>query len=407
MYIQRTLSDSVRQASATFPAVLICGPRQVGKTTLFKALMEDGRKLISLDDLAIRAQAIENPALFLQRNPPPICIDEIQYAPELLSYIKMHIDQNRTLGAFWLTGSQQFQLMKGVSESLAGRVAVLNLLGLSQSERFGFGPSANPFVPTLGCLESAQSNPKFSNLDQIYGRIWRGSFPELELNGAMDHRTFYASYVQTYVQRDVRDLAQVGDELSFLKFLRVAAARSGQLLNYADMARDADISPVTAKAWISILRTTGLVYLLQPYFQNINKRMVKAPKLYFMDTGLCSYLGEWTSPQSLEAGAMSGHIFETYVVSEILKSFIHAGEEPPVYGYRDRDQKEIDLLIWRDGLLHPVEIKKSANPTSAAIRHFSALEKSGIKIGHGAVICLIQNRLALSETVDAIPVSYI
>jgi len=237
----------------------------------------------------------------------------------------------------------------------------------------------------------------------LYEHIWRGSFPALHTAAPPDRELFYASYLQTYLQRDVRDLAQVGDLMAFTRFLRSAAARTAQLLNLTDMARDVGISPNTARHWLSILEATGLVWLLEPYHSNLSKRLVKTPKLYFLDTGLAAYLTQWSSPATLEAGAMSGAIFETWVVSEILKSWWHNGRQAPFYYYRDRDQKEIDLLIVRDGRLHPVEIKKTAQPGKETVRHFGTLAKLGLEVGTGAVVCLVPERLPVTATVEAIP----
>jgi hypothetical protein len=324
--------------------------------------------------------------LFLQRFRPPLIIDEIQYAPELLPLIKMSIDQDRTPGRFWLTGSQQFQVMKGVSESLAGRVAVLQLSGFTRRELLD-KPQSGPFIPTLDSLEQSGKGESLT-LDQLYQQIWRGSLPGLHGALEVDRDLFLSSYVQTYLQRDIRDLAHVGNELAFLRFLKAAAARTGQLLNLADLSRDSDISQVTAKHWLSILVASGLVYLLVPWHSNLTKRLVKTPKLYFLDTGIATWLTSWSSAATLEAGAMSGAILETWVVSELVRGWWHQGREAPLYFYRDKDQKEIDVLIHWDGKLYPLEIKKSAQPGPDATRHFSTVEGLGEVRGNGAVLCL-------------------
>lgn len=331
-------------------------------------------------------------------------IDEIQYAPELLPHIKMAVDERRRSGMFWLTGSQPFHLMRGVSESLAGRVAVVQLLGFSHREILGKGAEAYPaFLPTPAVLESLQASSFPLDARQLYNLIWRGSFPAMAANPEMDRDLFYGSYVQTYVQRDVRDLARVGDELAFLRFLRAAAARTGQLLNVAELARDADVAPNTAKSWLSILETSGLVYLLQAWHNNVTKRLVKTPKLYFLDTGLCAYLTQWSSPETLEAGAMSGAIFETWVMVELLKSYWHHGRQAPFCYFRNKDQREVDLLIESDGVLYPVEFKKSASPSRDALRGMIALENLGVSVGPGAVVCMVPQALPLSRKVVAVP----
>ncbi len=374
MYVPRTLEAFFSRADEQFPILLIVGPRQVGKTTFLQHISEAGRTYVTLDDPNLVMLAKEDPKLFLERFPPPVLIDEIQYAPELLPIIKMSVDRNRKAGQYWLTGAQQFHLMKGVSESLAGRVGIVNLLGLSLKEQLNFGAQVRPFLPTLQFFQDGENNSIQIGLKEVFRHIWRGSFPALSLNSAMDRDLFFSSYVQTYIQRDVRDLAKVGDEQSFLRFLRTTAARTGQLLNFADLARDCDVSAPTAKSWLSILQTSGLIYLLEPFHSNFTKRLIKTPKLYFLDTGLCSYLTDWSSPETLEAGAMNGAIFETFVVSEIIKSYWHNGKHAPIFYYRDKDKKELDLLISQDQTLYPIEIKKSASPKKEFIQSFSVLE---------------------------------
>lgn len=406
MYIYRTLENFFINASQHFPVLLLTGARQVGKTTFLQHLCGKERSYITLDNPMLRSLAKQDPGLFLQRFIYPLLIDEIQYAPELLPFIKMAVDSEHKPGMFWLTGSQQFHLMKGVSESLAGRVGVINILGLSNREINGLGINNYPFLPTQKQLSTIAGNinTKPATLQGLYRKIWRGSFPALALHKEIDRNLFYSSYVQTYLQRDIRDLAKVGDEMAFLRFLRAAAARTGQLLNMTDMSRDANVSTNTAKSWLSILQASGIVYLLEPYHTNVSKRMVKTPKLYFLDTGLVSYLTEWSSPETLEAGAMSGAILETWILAEILKSFWHNGEPAPLYYYRDKDKKEIDLLIIRDGTIYPLEFKKSSSPTRDDVRHFGVLEKLNMPVGDGGVICLTDRVIPLTEKNQAIPV---
>lgn len=402
MYVLRTLEEYLRRASRQLPVVLVTGPRQVGKTTLLRHLCGKDRTYVTLDDpLALRL-AREDPALFFQSFPPPVLLDEVQHAPQLLPQIKLIVDRDRRPGHFWLTGSQHFHLMKGVSESLAGRVGVLRLLGLSRGEQAGEARPCRPFTPSSP-LRYRRSRAESPTLTVFYRRIWRGSFPSIALSARADRDLFYGSYVQTYLQRDIRDLAQVGDEMALLRFLRATAARTAQILNTADLARDAGVAPNTAKAWLSVLQASGLVYLLEPYHTNLTKRLVKAPKLYFLDTGLCAYLTQWTSPETLEAGAMSGAILETWVLSELLKSYWHNGLDAPFTYYRDKDQKEIDLLVLRDGVLHPVEIKKSASPTPRDAGHFATLDRLGQPVGQGAVICLVERPIPLTAKVQAVP----
>lgn len=401
MFIERALESIVKEVSKTFPVLLVTGPRQVGKTTLLKHIADDKRKYVSLDDPVARSLAINEPSLFLQRYEPPVIIDEIQYAPELLPYIKMHVDRNKKNGDFWLTGSQMFQMMKGVSESLAGRVGIIPMQGLSLSELNNI-PN-EPYTTDIGRLVDRLSYVKKMSLREIYDIIHKGSMPALQTTEQSIER-FYASYVDTYVHRDIRDLTQVADEMQFQRFLTACAARTSQMVNYSELAKDVGISSPTAKSWLSILVTSGIVILVEPYFNNALKRIVKAPNMYFMDTGLCAYLTRWTTSESLEISAMSGAFFETFVVSEIIKSYLNEGRRPPVYYYRDSDQKEIDLVIEENGKLQPIEIKKSANPKKNAGRHFRVLHRTGKEVLTGSVICMSDDLLPITEANWAVPI---
>ena len=407
MSIERTLTDTLLKTAETFPVVLLTGPRQVGKTTLLLACKPKEMGYVSFDDPAMRQLAKEDPDLFLQRFKPPVMLDEIQYVPELFSYIKMAVDQSRKPGQFWMTDSQQFPLMRNVSETLAGRVGILKLLGLSMAEQNGNATKSSPFLPVKAILEERTKYTKVLQVKELFQRIWTGSFPKIALDPDIEHDIFYSSYIQTYIQRDVRDLARVGDETAFMNFIRATAARTGQLLNMADLARDADVDPKTAKSWLSILQTSGLVYLLEPYHTNLTKRLVKAPKLYFLDTGLCSYLTKWTSAAALEAGAMAGHILETFLFAELLKSYWHTGKEAYFTFYRDKDKKEIDVLIEQDGMLYPLEFKKTARPHKMMAKQFAILDKLNLPRGHGGILCLTQNWLPITDKVDAIPAAFI
>lgn len=405
---QRTLAESVQEITKHFPVLLITGPRQVGKTTLFELCAESERGYVTLDDLDVRQLAKTDPGLFIQTYPPPIIIDEIQYAPELLSYIKIAVDQAKTNGLYWLTGSQKFNLMQGISESLAGRVAVLDLLGLSQAEKNNRAKLVEPFLPTLSWVDNVEkAKPITRDLHEVYQQIWLGSFPRLVDSGPSIRNIFYSSYVQTYIQRDVKSILAITDELRFYKFISILAARTGQILNINEVARDAEIDNKTAKAWLSLLETSGLIYLLKPYHSNLTKRLVKSPKLYFLDTGLCCYLTKWIDSKSLEAGALSGAILETYIVSELLKSYWHNGLESSFYYYRDFDQKEIDLIIETGDYLYPVEFKKSGTPSKSYSKNFNILEKINKKVGHGAIICFVKKPVPLSNNVIAIPIDYL
>lgn len=408
MYIQRTLELTLMKASSSFPVIMISGPRQIGKTTLLQHCSEPNRRYVTLDDLNERILAKSDPELFFKRHVPPILIDEVQYAPELFTYIKIICDRERKAGLFWLTGSQKFHLMENISESLAGRVAILDLLGLSQSEIFGHASESQPVLPSNQWLDNARKYAvKEFPLMEVYQKIWRGSFPQVALQSGIDRDLFYSSYIQTYIQRDVREITNITNEMGFYDFLRAVAARTGQLLNYADLARDVDINHRTVKDWLNILETSGIIYLLRPYHTNVVNRLVKTPKLYFLDTGLCAYLTRWQSVESLEAGAMSGNILETYVFIEILKSYWYHGKQAYFNFYRDKEDREVDLIIDQNNSLYPIEIKKTASPVKNAPSNFNFLSGLNKNIGHGMVICLTEKDIPLSRTVDAVPVGYL
>lgn len=392
------------RASTQFPVLLLTGPRQVGKTTLLEYLCEKGRHYVTLDDLALRALARDDPDLLLQRFPPPVLIDEIQYAPQLLPSIKRHVDRRRNPGAFWLTGSQQLHMMKDITETLAGRVALVNLLGFSRREKDRRPHDLEPFLPTRELVEQRAESGGTTSLGSVYHEIWSGSFPALGVGQIKDRDLFYRSYVQTYLERDVRDLIQVGNMESFRRFLKASAARTGGMLNYSDLARDAGVSVNTARQWMSVLVASFQVYLIQPYHTNVTKRLAKTAKLYFLDTGLCAYLTEWSSPETLEAGPMSGALLETYVFTEILKSWWHRMCEATIYYYRNKDGREIDFLISRDGKLFPLEVKKSTRVDRGAYKQFSPLRRLKQNVGPGAVVCLYPQVLPIDEENMSVPV---
>ena len=401
MYIKRTAEDVIKKLSNQFKVVLVTGARQVGKSTLLKHC-DKNRNYVSLDDLTEREMAINEPKLFLENHKAPLIIDEIQYAPNLLSYIKLIVDNSEEKGQYWLTGSQQFHLMKNISESLAGRVGIIDLMGFSLAE-ISQHSNNKPFFPSNEYIENRKTNHKDYSTSEIFNFIYNGSYPALNNNDNIDRDLFYSAYLRTYIERDIRDLSSISNEMKFLNFIRVIAARTGQVLKYSEIAKEVDISEPTAKNWLSILISSNLVYLLQPYYKNITKRMTKMPKLYFLDTGLCAYLTGWSSPEVIQKGAMNGAFFETFVISEILKSYRHNGERPLIYWYRDKQQKEIDLLIEKNGKLHPIEIKLTSNPNKSMIKNFSILEYTT----QGALICTKEKDMLLTENVSIIPVSYI
>lgn len=414
MYIKRAIEDTVIKVSSMFPVLLVTGPRQVGKTTMLQNLSTSERKYVTLDDPDVRYLAKRDPALFMQRYAPPVLIDEIQYAPELLPYIKMYVDVEKQKGSIWITGSQAFHLMKDASESLAGRVGIINLLGLSDAEIYHY--ESTPYTTEPARLMDRVNSARERNLNEIYSRIFRGSMPELYAEPNMDWETYYRSYVNTYLQRDIRNLSQVADEMDFYHFMTVAAAHTSKPLIYEELASASGISAPTAKKWLSILISSHVVALVQPYYNNVLKRVVKMPLLHFLDTGLAAYLLRWSNPEALEKGAMSGAFFETYVFTEIYKSYLNAGKEPPIFYYRDKDQKEIDLLIYQNGILSPIEIKKSASPNKAATKNFhvlvpiqepkkfGGLDELKVTLGTGNVICMAQDLLPLDEQNWRVPI---
>lgn len=407
MYYKRHAEESLRKLSSMFGAVLVTGARQVGKTTLLKDIA-DGAAYVTLDDPLQLSGAARQSGTFFKDNPPPVFVDEIQYAPNLFPQIKIILDREKKKGQFYLSGPQQFKMMKNVSESLAGRLGILNLPGLSLRELSGVSFNI-PFLPTDEYFAQRKNDTAKTSYSDVWRIIQRGCMPELCANPGYDWQMFYAAYVKTYIERDVRDLTQVGDEVKFLQFMTVAASRTGQLLNIASLANHVGISQPTAERWLSIMVTSNLIYLLAPYHNNITKRTVKTPKLYFLDTGLAAYLTRWSTPDVLKTGAMAGAFFETFVISEIIKSYCNKGVlEFPLYFYRDRDGNEIDLLIEDGGTLYPIEIKKHADPDRPDVLKFSILDKiPGINRGQGGVVCLYDRLVTLAGDDKAIPVTFI
>ena len=407
MYRKRLAESAVKKLTEMFGAVLVAGPRQVGKTTMLKNNAENAR-YVTLDDVVERMAAIESGRTFFSDNPPPVFVDEIQKAPNLFEQIKMYLDRDKSKGMFFMCGSQQFRMMKGVSETLSGRIGLITLLGYSLREMLG-AYIATPFIPTEAYFSTRARQPMLEDQNDVWNILHRGSMPELYENPDFDWQMFYGAYLKTYIERDVRELTDVGDVVKFTRFMVAVAAMTANLINVSSLARDVGVSQPTAERWLSILVASNIVYLLQPYHNNITKRAIKTPKLYFLDTGLAAYLLKWTSPDVLKRGAMAGAFFETYVVSEIIKSYYNNGVlEPPLYFYRDKEMNEIDLLIEDNGALYPIEIKRHADPSKKDIAAFAVLDKlPDITRGNGGVICLYDKLVSLSPTDKIIPLKMI
>lgn len=404
MYVNRIMEKRIQQMAEHFPVILVCGARQVGKTTMLKKIAEEKGNVqyVTLDYPRLRQLAKEDPELFLNQYKDPVIIDEIQYAPELLPFIKIKVDEKRENGMYFLTGSQMFHMMNKASESLAGRVGILHMFSLSRAETEGRENA--PFHPAKIGQVYSEDTPT-----DIFDKILRGGMPRVVTDSGLSAEDFYESYVQTYVERDVRELVNVRDEGKFMRFISCAAARTSQEVNLTDMAKDVEIDKKTADAWLSILVSSGIVVLLMPYSKNTIKRIVKRPKLYFMDTGLACYLSMWNNARALEVSAMAGAMFETYVISEIIKSYANNGLDvrSRLTYYRDNNGREIDLLIMENGRIYPVEIKKSADPGRDALKNFNVLPALKEETGEGAVLCMASMTMPLDEKNKIVPIKVI
>lgn len=405
-YITRQIEPLLQEAGREYAVILVTGPRQVGKSTVLEQVIGqlEGRvEHLSLDDLNLRRMAREDPSLFFQLHEPPVFIDEVQYAPQLFTQIKLLVDRGAPAGSFWLSGSQQFSPMELAGESLAGRAAVVPLSSLSLREVTG-SPSSGHLSLSLTALKERAELSTPENASALFRRMYQGAMPAIAAGAHRNISLFYRSYIQTYIERDVRRLLGNVDAVMFQDFMRACAARCSQMLNVAAIAEDVQIRPDRAREWLTVLERSGIVFLLHPYSNNQLKRTVKAPKLYFHDCGLVAHLARWTSPETLAAGAMSGAFVENFVVSEIYKGFLNEGVEPPLYYYRDRDAKEIDLVIEEDGQLHPIEIKKTASPNRRMTSAFSALDKGVAPRGEGAIVCMAERLSALDTQTFIVPI---
>ena len=407
MYIKRHMEPVVARIAKKKPVLVLTGARQVGKSTMLKEVYHEMR-YIALNRPLVRESARENPSGFFDVYQPPVIVDEIQKAAELFDYIKDIVDEDKTKGQFFLTGSQSLKLMGNVSESLAGRAGVIKMMGLSMREIVNTA-YRSPFVPTIEHLEKAagQHNDYYT----IISRIHKGFFPELyeTESNLHDWSDFHSSYFQTYIEKDIKDVLNIQDESAFVKFVKAAAALTGNMVNLTTMAEICGKDVKTAGAWLSALESSGIVYLLEPFSNNLNKRLIKTPKLYFLDTGLACWLLGWNTPEQLANGAMWGHIFETFVFAEILKSYFNDGiVKPPLYYYRDTDKNEIDLLIADGDTLYPIEIRTTTDPLKSMTKAFRRLEAiPNIRAGTGAVICMAKECLPLCEGVWTLPVGMI
>lgn len=413
MYFHRTLEKTIERLSHEFPVIVITGARQVGKSTMLQMIKQEHMNYVTLDDLDARNLALQDPQYFLDQYSFPLLIDEIQYAPNLLSYIKIIVDKEKLNALknhqkiqplFWLIGSQQFSIMKEVSESLAGRIGVLNLYSLSLEEILG-DPSSL-FSPKIDELKKKTDRKNITS-NEVFQRIFDGGMPSI-VTSSIQRNDYFSSYLQTYIERDVKQLLNVGKTIEFYQFMQYIAVRTGQEVNYATISKEIGVDSKTIKNWISILEASGIIYLLQPFYSNLSNRIIKSPKLYFMDTGLCSYLAKYPNPETLEAGALSGAIFETFVVSEIIKNYTSHGMDPRMsfYYYRDKDQKEIDLLYVEGDIIIPIEIKKGVHP-NAPDKNFSVLKKYGKQVAPGIILCMVDQLKPLHKDCWLCPIEYI
>ena len=418
MYIRRNITDVLQKRAKNSRCLLLTGPRQVGKSTLLKKNYPNV-KYYTFDDQILLSSAVEDPKLFVKNLPKPSILDEVQHAKELFPYIKIECDKDELYENYYLTGSQPMKLMAKAQESLAGRVSILELQGLSMREIKGVSFNKH-FVPTEEYISDREKDLK--PYDNIWQIIHRGSYPEIYVT-EREWIDFYSSYVKTYLERDVKDEIEIKDEIAFTKFLVAVAARTGQLLNYKNIADEVGVSQATIKNWISVLDKTGIVYVLGPYYSSHLTRAIKTPKIYFRDTGLACYLTRWNSYEALENSAVAGNMFETFVINEIIKSFINEGMEYnfSVFYYRGKDKKrfkedgevieeenEIDLIIEENGVLYPIEIKKSAKPTKNMASAFDVLDKDIDKHrGLGAIVCLYDDKLYLKEDLVVLPIEYV
>ena len=406
IYIKRHLEKEVKKASKFYPVVLVCGQRQVGKSTMLYKIKEKNRNYVTFDDNSIRRLAKKDPDLFFETYKPPLIIDEFQRVPSILITLKKIIDSNRlkgkeSNGLYWLTGSQKFKMMKNISESLAGRIAILEMSSLCSREINK--KSSMVFDGNIDKLKKGYNVDKdYIDVTKVYKKIFMGGLPKI-VSTKINRNNYYMDYINTYLERDIKELSQVGHLDTFYDFLVYMASRTSKELKYEEISKNLGISAPTAKQWVSILERTGVIFILKPYHNNITKRLVKTPKVYFMDTGLVAYLCGWDSYKTLQNGAMSGEIFETYVVSEIIKGYLNNRAKMDLYYYRDIDKKEIDLLIVKNNCIIPIEIKKSKNPENAT-KNFDVLLKFKMDVKKGIIICMMEDFIPYDRKATLCPI---
>lgn len=406
-YMERALERKFLHMSSFFKAVLVTGARQVGKTTMLKHMAEkQSRTYVSMDNTMARTLAKSDPVLFFQTYKPPIIIDEIQKAPELFEQIKIMCDENEERGLFWLTGSQQYKTMKNIRETLAGRIGILELYSLSKNEVEGL-TFTNELDFSLPCLQERWQLTKKNDIVEVFEHIWRGGMPDALRADAEQRQEYFNSYIETYLMRDVAEEGGITDVVRFRKFLNACAALVAEQVNYKTLAEAAEISQPTAKEWLRLLQGLGIVYLLPPYANNELKRLAKTPKLYFCDTGLCAYLSMWLTRDTLMSGAASGHYFENYVVIELLKNFAYSPSKANLTYYRDSNAKEIDVFVEENGVIHPLEIKKSANPDRREVRKYEVLDKANLERGCGGIVCMCEEVIPIDSKNCFIPCNLI
>lgn len=399
MMYERTITKRIKQVNDTFRVLVLTGPRQVGKSTLLGSLAPDNMTKVSLDDLSLRELAKNDPRMFLETYPAPLYIDEVQYAPELFPYIKMRVDASTARGQYWLSGSQRFELMKNVTESLAGRAGILNMNSFSYSE-IRRHADCEAFDP-----EHLRQRDTI-DVNRVFELIYAGGMPELYAVDGLDRDIFYDSYVKTYIERDVMHIKDIGSARDFKRFMREMAIRVGMTLNYADIAKEIGVSGHTIQSWLSILENTGLVYSLEAYSSNLLKRLTQSPKIIFMDMGLCAYLAGWQSARDLQLSDTSGHYLESYIISEIVKNYQNLGVNAHLYHLRNKETNEIDLIIEKNNTFYPIEIKKTSTPRREMLKDFHILEGVKSKLGKGGIVCTYDKLIPLDGNGNSvIPIS--